>query len=161
MPVHSLEFTDYNNISVINFYSYATEDNYFATRLKSQNTSEVECLSFVLFTEARGEGDTGILAVAFVVKNRAIKWNKTICDIVKTPGEFETHIGNISINEMDTWLYILNIAHFLIEDNGYDKLQSPINDAIYFNSLDASAQKIMGKHMFIKKIGNHYFYKGK
>jgi hypothetical protein len=158
-PVPKIDL-QFNNPAVLYYYNHVDEKDYFVRGIKSAALSEIECLTFVLYGEARGESDEGILAVAFVVHNRHTKWNKTYCQVVKSPGEFEFKVSRLRGDaEKDTWWHILNIAYFLLNEDGYAKLDSPIAGAIYFNSLDADGQQVMGKGRFIKKIGHHWFYK--
>ena len=141
---------------------YHTENDYFKKGLKNKDLSDVECLAYIIYGEARGETDEGQVAVGFVVKNRAIKWNKTICEVVRQPGEFESRIFRLhGESEENAWWHSLNVAFFLIEDHGYETVKSPVDDAIYFNSLPADQQGVMGKGRFRRKIGHHYFYGSK
>lgn len=148
---------DFDNISVLAYYH--TEDTYFKKGLKNKELTDVECLAHIIYGEARGESNIGQIAVGFVVKNRAVKWNKSICEITRQPGEFEARISRLrGSTEEDAWWHALNIAFFLIEQNGYDTYKSPVGDALYFNSLPSEAQGVMGKGRFRAKIGRHYFY---
>ena len=50
---------------------------------------EIECLALTIYFEARGEDDTGKLAVGHVVMNRVMdeKFPSRICDVVRQGGE--------------------------------------------------------------------------
>lgn len=151
---------DITEPSTIQLYDHTKNKDYFRYGVKDMNITQTECLTFVIFGEARGEPDLGKVAVAFVIKNRAKKWNINYCDVVRMPGEFAFKINKLhGPNDLESWHRALNIAVFLIDGGGYDTLDSPVGNAIYFNSLSAEEQSVMGKDRFIRKIGHHYFYK--
>lgn len=154
------KYPSFDNISAL--YLYHTDAAYFRKGLRNKELTDTECLTYIVYGESRGEPDEGQVAVAFVVKNRALKWNKTICEIARQPGEFEAKVTKLyGPTDEEAWWHALNIAFFLIDEDGYAIVKSPVDDAIYFNSLPADQQFVMGKGRFRGKIGHHYFYGSK
>lgn len=151
------KYPSFNNDSAK--YLYHTDIAYFKKGINNKNLTDTECLTYIIYGESRGEPDEGQIAVAFVVKNRSVLWNKSICEIARQPGEFESKVSKLyGSTDKKFWWHALNIAYFLINENGYKTIKSPVGDAIYFNSLPADQQSIMGKGRFRGKIGHHYFY---
>lgn len=136
---------------------------YFNKNIKSNEITDVECLAFVIYGEARGEGMTGMTAVAYVVHNRLKNkrfWNQhTYCDVIKQKNQFQFRISfPHTYTAKNSWDRAVNLAYYLIIGNGFDNMKSPIGNAQYFNSLP-SQESWLGKRTFVTQIGNHYFYK--
>src|SRR5688500_17063686 len=53
------------------------------------------CLSLNVYPEARGEPDTGQLAVAYVTLNRARLKQMKVCDVVVEPHQFSWTTGGV------------------------------------------------------------------
>lgn len=53
------------------------------------------CLSLNVYHEARGEPDTGQLAVAYVTLNRARNQKMKVCDVVVEPHQFSWTTGGV------------------------------------------------------------------
>jgi hypothetical protein len=150
----------FDNIEAL--YLYHTDAQYFKKGLHNKELTDTECLTYIIYGEARGEPDDGQVAVGFVVKNRAMKWGKTLCEVARMPGEFESHVTKLyGRTDEEAWWHALNIAYFLNHEGGYATVKSPVDDAIYFNSLPADQQSVMGKGRFRGKLGHHYFYGAK
>ena len=94
------------------------------------------CLLSVVFGEAQGEPEIGKQAVAHVLVNRADRANKSVCEVSRQKGQFRPRRPppsfKFSINDAD-----------------------PTDGAMYFRNYPGS----WGKLKFVKKIGQHYFYK--
>lgn len=157
-----VKYPTFDTIESIGLYRHAFEKDYFKKGIKNPKLTDTECLAYVMYSEARGEPDIGQVAVGYVVKNRAIKWDMSLCQVAKMPGEFEVGIKKLyGPSDESSWWHTLNIAFFLNERDGYATIASPVGDAIYFNSLTADEQIVMGKGRFRARIGHHYFYGAK
>lgn len=133
---------------------------YFKAGLNAPDITDTECLAFALYSEARGEGMYGITAVAFVIHNRFDKgtFGSTYCDIIKAKGEFWTKVTMPhNVDDSNTWDKIVNLSYYLINGDGFTKIESPVGKALYFNSLPD--QSGLSKKRYIKTIGNHHFYR--
>lgn len=60
------------------------------TRTRSANTAEINCLARNIYYEARGEGVSGMRAVAHVTMNRMRSrlFRNTVCGVVHQPSQF-------------------------------------------------------------------------
>lgn len=104
---------------------------------------EMDLLQQLAMEEARGEDAKGQALVMRVVINRAIKWNKSIEEIIYATGQFSTYgIGSYVPNEAN------NEAIGMIVD-GWDESEG----ALYF-----CADGYNGKEPLFK-YGGHYFSK--
>lgn len=136
---------------------------YFKNNIKDETISDVECLAFAIYGEARGEGMLGMLAVAFVIHNRLTnieKWNyNSYCSVIKAKNQFQFNIYYPNNqNDKNRWEHAINLSNYLINQNGFATIQSPIGDAMFFNSKDDQSDWL-SRRKFITKIGSHYFYK--
>ena len=119
---------------------------------------EVQCLAENLYHEARGEGEKGKLAVAFVTMNRVrhCRWPDTVCEVVHDPYQFSwTHQG-MEINldnpiERRSWkrsqevaLEVLNRRH--------------INDMLGVTHYHATHVSPKWGKARVAQVGNHVFY---
>ena len=98
--------------------------------------SSSECISAVVWAEARGESDEGRRAVAHVIINRAIQSGKTPCAVTNERGQFKQ--GKPP-------------ASFVVSTNGRD----PTHGATYFRTKDS--RMWLGFRKYIR-IGGHTFY---
>lgn len=136
---------------------------YFKNNIHSEDITDIECLAFAMYGEARGEPRLGMTAVAFVIHNRLMnkkRWgHESYCNVVKHKGQFSFQIRKPkNEKELASWNSTLELANYLIIDEGFDKLESPVHNAMFFNSL-SSQEEWLKNRTFIIKIGNHYFYK--
>ena len=56
------------------------------------NTAEAKCLATMVYGEARGESEQGMVAVAYTAVNRAV--NKTVCGVVLAPKQYSIFNNN-------------------------------------------------------------------
>ena len=113
----------------------------------------IDYVSRAVFAEARGESNTGKIAVAWVIKNRQDISGKKISEIVK-PGQFECWRKPIPQNEEDAWHKCIKIA----ENVFYGDEEDPIDGATHFLSGNSNPTWVK-KLQFTVKIGGHRFYK--
>lgn len=77
------------------------------------NTPEIDCLTSIIFFEARGESRLGQKAAAAVAINRSKNRNKSICDVMYESKQFEftkhtqQELNLMKRREIRTW----NIIH--------------------------------------------------
>lgn len=66
---------------------------WFTAPTDAKVAAELECLALNIYFEARGESDTGKVAVGHVVMNRVSskRFPKTICGVVQQGGEIRRH----------------------------------------------------------------------
>jgi spore germination cell wall hydrolase CwlJ-like protein len=50
--------------------------------------SETDLFALCIWREASGEGHMGMLAVAWVIWNRTIRWKKTLTQVIMGPNQF-------------------------------------------------------------------------
>lgn len=104
---------------------------------------EMDLLQQLAMIEARGEDAIGQALVMRVVINRAIKWNKSIEEIIFAQGQFSTYgMGSYTPNENN------NEAIGLIVD-GWDESEG----ALYFCADGYNGKEPLFQH------GGHYFSK--
>ncbi len=118
---------------------------------------EIECLTWAVYTEARGEGRKGMIAVANVIINRSEsgKYPKDICKVVNQPYQFEgMRHAYKPIKEPHYWDQAKEVATLSF----YGLIEDTTNGALYFH-----ARYIMPSWAYVKdktlSLGNHIFYK--
>jgi spore germination cell wall hydrolase CwlJ-like protein len=136
--------------------------------------TELECLALTVYHEARGEGETGIKAVAFVIHNRVTLsrrmksqgaqkpyWGVTYCDTVYQDNQFSF----INDNKNDSVLYfhdyekILRICYDLMYNGGFLLEKSPVGKSYFFHSLEKPKDWMYHSHYdYVATLGNHHFF---
>lgn len=125
---------------------YATETDYGTT-----------CLAQVGFSEARGEGSIGMIAVMQVVLNRTkdSHWPKSICEVANQSGQFVglekwAYPRFIPHSETKSWNEAITLAELLI--GNVKHAPEACRKATYFNqsSSSESLERVcrVGKHVF-------------
>lgn len=116
------------------------------------------CLALAAYSEARGEGDAGMLAVMRVVLNRARdergRWPATICDVTAQPGQFQGVDGwpfPRVPRESSLWARALSLTDDALAGRG---LPAGCAHAMFFHRIDANLQPLASGC----RIGNHIFY---
>jgi spore germination cell wall hydrolase CwlJ-like protein len=69
----------------------------------------MDCVAETVYYEARGEGETGMRAVAHVIFNRAREQGVSPCVIVRQPGQFVRSRGRPRTSS--TWSHALRISN--------------------------------------------------
>lgn len=120
-------------------------------------TEALFCLAATIYFEARGEPETGQIAVAQVVMNRAETRNQSICDVVKSPGQFswvpsykDSKIKKDSIE----WKKAYNIATIVYDESIH--VPDLVKGAEYFKSGRKTNTFCGVDH--VVTIGRHHFY---
>lgn len=104
------------------------------------------CVAQIVYHEARGESDLGKRAVAHVVLNRANKRQKTPCQVLKEPRQFQIKLRQTYVGK--AWEHCYKIANA----PGID----PTRGAMYFKTSSSATRWNL---KFLTRIGNHLFYK--
>jgi N-acetylmuramoyl-L-alanine amidase len=115
-------------------------------------------LAINLYHEARGECLEGQIAIGHVVINRALKKGVTVKDVILKPFQFSWHNGNKfpPIGDYEALASCLNASEEIINErlSGKDLWRADH----YFNPWKVTP-KWAEKMKFIKRVGNHDFYR--
>lgn len=113
-----------------------------------------DCLTRIIYHEARGESDEGQMAVAEVVINRAKsgEFPKTICGVVRQGGQFTSTRG--AIREHAAFQEASEIATLAVEG----KTGNLSRGATYFHTPRVKPSW-SNRFVRVARIGNHIFYK--
>lgn len=122
--------------------------------------SEIECLSKIIYHEARGESLKGKKAVGMVAINRSKnpKFPSSICAVMVQPNQFSWYKRKPKIKDYSLKRKIDSIARTLYNDY-HNKKSSPnglghLRGALFFRSGSRSNSKQ------VAKVGQHRFYRG-
>lgn len=131
-----------------------------------KNDTELNILACNMYKEGRGEGDYGMMGVAFATLNRKDDKNfpHTIKKVVYQPGQFSWTFGGQSfkVYEKDRWLRAKFYARILMrlhkDHKSLYKALDYTKSATYYHATTVrpSWAKVMVKTV---KVGNHIFYK--
>ena len=154
-----------------NLISHTGKNNEIIIRAKPGEyfTWEKEALARVMYGEASGEGDDGMLAVGNVVMNRLKSpkdwWGKSIESIISHPEQFsvfenkndENYKRMMNATEQDkSFKRALEIAEELLTGKTKDNTGGATN---FFNpNISSPPWATNPKMLFLKSIGNHDFY---
>lgn len=119
--------------------------------------TEVHCLARMIYSEARGEGQKGMVAVAYVAINRAQdpKYPNTLCGVVKQPYQFEGMTKPFKPEEEPSaWKQSRDVAILTITG----MLPDITNGAKYFHTPDIFPSWAKVKER-VYLLGNHIFYR--
>ncbi len=121
------------------------------------DSSEVTCLAQNVYHEARGEGATGMVAVAAVALNRAMATGRSVCSVV-----YERNGNGCQFSwtcngrrgrearESESWRQALTVARLAMKEQGAHP--DPTRGAMYFNTCSQGSQG--------QRIGAHCFRRG-
>jgi N-acetylmuramoyl-L-alanine amidase len=116
-------------------------------------TALVACLALNVYHEARGEPLEGMYAVALVTRNRALRLNKNVCQVVHSPNQFSWTIYKPKASDPK--------AYKLAESVALDVLLGKVSD-ITAGSTFYHAKHVKPdwsrKFIYRKTIGKHKFY---
>jgi hypothetical protein len=137
----------------------AQRENANRANIRTADLSDTECLATAMYHEARGEGERGLIAVAFVIYNRVTsgRFPDNFCGVVRQPSQFSfvTDRNSDNIRNWTIYTKVLALAIDLVENGGFQRLKSPVGNALFFNSF----RKITTYNRLITTIGNHHFFK--
>lgn len=125
-----------------------------ATQYESEKQS-VQCLLTNAFYEARGEGLKGILLVSQVVINRAKRSNKTVCSVLKEPGQFSWKGRPHKYPQQFAEEFGIDLLLLL---RGETVLNKSYQDVFYFHHVKLKPK--WSRHLKVATVyRNHVFYK--
>jgi spore germination cell wall hydrolase CwlJ-like protein len=139
-----------------------------STETPHVNAKDLQCLSKVMYYEARGEGERGMVAVGHVVMNRVAdkRFPNTVCNVVKQgkyanrkPVKNKCQFSYVCdgipdvVKDKETFEKATQLAHTVLTGVS----TNPVGKSLYFHT---TAVKPKWCHTFakIKKIGRHIFY---
>lgn len=126
--------------------------------------SSLMCMALAIYMEARGEPLRGKQAVAEVVNNRSLAWDRDTCGVVFQRGQFSwtRHTKSPPKNHKDDplWAECVTIAKKYVHQDSKKAYYNPTNhvgDRLYFNSRSSVCAngKMRGKKDL--QIGGHIF----
>src|ERR1700747_235291 len=130
--------------------------------LEAQRNRQLTCLARNIYHEARGEGESGMRAVATVTLNRSKSYEfpHDLCDVVfqkfhkkcQFSWYCDKRIGQIV--DTNSWNSSIRIARESMDGKTIDIL----DDVVYYHSTKV---KPHWNKRFVVQIGNHKFYKEK
>jgi spore germination cell wall hydrolase CwlJ-like protein len=124
------------------------------------------CLSLNIYHEARGEPDTGQLAVAYVTLNRARSRNMDVCDVVVEPYQFSWTTGGVMMRAKGWTLMphrvpkepeALQKAVQIAELAMSGRVEDPTRGALFYHA-DYVWPHWRTSMTLIGAIGQHVFY---
>lgn len=126
--------------------------------------NEKVCLACNLYHEARGEADSGIIAVALVILNRvqSVKYPNSICKVVWQESQFSwTGDGKIDrIYNSDKWLNSLSIAKLMLDKKIEVRVLNIDSNVLWYHRYDIETNW-SNKLKVVAVIGNHKFFRKK
>lgn len=142
-----------------------------------EDVIDVHCIALAIYGEARGETAEGMEWVAWVVKNRSHARNLRICDVLLQHRQFEpfrkgTELRRLAMEAKQGIItfprmnnrWIQNKIH-QIADDVYNASSDPTKGATHFwapvaqKALDRNPPKWSSRLVYLRKVGNHRFYK--
>jgi N-acetylmuramoyl-L-alanine amidase len=124
------------------------------------------CLTLNIYHEARGEPDTGQLAVAYVTLNRARRKKMDVCDVVVEPYQFSWTTGGVMMRTSGWTLMphmvptdrkALDKAVQIAKLAMSQKLEDPTQGALFYHATYVSPYW-KSSMTEIAAIGQHVFY---
>ena len=122
-------------------------------------SDEANCIAVAVYHEARGESLEGQLAVAQVIKNRAMsgKYPSDWCGVVKQPWQFSfvRHGQFPSVDESsDAWRKAVGITRLAVAN----AVQSVPKDCLWYHA-NYVAPRWSNNLQRVEQIGAHIFYR--
>jgi hypothetical protein len=123
-------------------------------------SDEANCIAVAVYHEARGESLEGQLAVAQVIKNRAMsgKYPSDWCGVVKQPWQFSfvRHGQFPSVDEgSDAWRKAVGITRLAVAN----AVPSVPKDCLWYHA-NYVAPRWSNNLQRVEQIGAHIFYRG-
>jgi spore germination cell wall hydrolase CwlJ-like protein len=129
---------------------------------------ELACMTEVMYFEARGEGDEGMLAVGYVVLNRVAddRFPKTICGVVKQGKhvkgkpvrykcQFTWYCDGLPdvVTDQDSYLKATELALEILTG----KSNNPVSNSLFYHAVYVRPRWSRVFAM-VKRINKHLFY---
>lgn len=118
-------------------------------------------LAQALVYEARGEGEIGMRAVAFVILGRAKDkgWPSTINGVIEQKKQF-SYLQDMH-NQVKPTKEDFDLAYKVAYDAYFGISKTPVPGARWYHSTGIKPPKWTKKLEVVETIGNHVFYKEK
>jgi spore germination cell wall hydrolase CwlJ-like protein len=134
-----------------------------------------KCLATMVYGEARGEAERGMVAVAYTAVNRAAK--KTVCNVVLSPKQYSVFNDNPALRAAAMSLHLEPKQKNVIDKAGWDQAVKVAQDVMRKQVPDPTegathylADKVMRakgyvyprwskEYKMVVVIDNHKFYK--
>lgn len=117
------------------------------------SVEQTMCLTEAAYFESRGEGPTGMTAVAYAVRNRTVTRDRSICNVVHEPAQFSfynpRHMRHPK--EVNAWIQATFIAVYA----QLGVVENPVGNATRYNTTKMSSWT---DARVTKKVNHHYFY---
>lgn len=107
---------------------------------------QLVCIAQVVHAESRGESELGQRAIVHVILNRAKKLNKSPCEIIRQPGQFQVNFRQKFNGK--SWKKAWQVANYPGKD--------PTGGAMYFKNTKST---VRWKKKLTTVIEHHEFYK--
>lgn len=122
---------------------------------------DLNCMSDNIYYEARGEGITGMWAVANVVINRLNnhRWPKTVCQVVYQPFQFSWTGEKPQKPDSQKAHQLARLVAGEVLARRHDEGIDLTNGATSFHRFDLEKPTWSYSLLKTKTIGNHTFYK--
>jgi spore germination cell wall hydrolase CwlJ-like protein len=118
---------------------------------------QVNCLSQVIFHEARNQSQLGQRAVGTVVLNRAKQANKSICEITNSKNQFAP---SKEIKDQQSWNISYTLAQYLMSEYHSKNFFDVTYGSTYFHT--GKVRPVWSKKMeYVTQIEDHLFYREK
>ena len=158
------EETPVPSVSHMELLEKAKRENAARVSMRRAALTPTECLATAMYHEARGEGEKGMKAVAYVIYNRVKSglFPKDYCQVVLQRSQFSFTSDRNPDNIRDWVIYakVLAMAVELIQNDGFQRMASPVGSALFFNSFRSRNGWSYAKaRKFVATIGNHHFFK--
>lgn len=138
-------------------------------------SKQEKCLATMVYGEARGEEEKGMIAVAYTAVNRAA--NKTVCGVILSPKQYSIFNDNPTLRAAAVSKHLEPYQHNVIDKASWDKalkvakivinksIKDPTNGATHYlspklmKSMKYRYPKWSKQYKVAAVIGNHKFYK--
>lgn len=154
--------------SIISLFEELRPHELETKQYKPVIASELACLAEVIYFEARGEGDEGMLAVGHVVLNRASdeRFPKTICGVVKQGKHVR---GKPLRNKCQFSYYCDGIPDIVTDEDSYirstklafdilsGRSNNPVSNSLFYHATYVRPRwsKVFA---LVRRINKHLFY---
>lgn len=138
-----------------------------SSAVAKQSSSDLTCMTEMLYHEARGETVLGQLGVAQVVFNRikSKDFPPSVCGVIRqTRGkicQFSFYCERLPVREKDEYVKVKMLAMMILANNG--ATHDPTNGATYYINPHvmnkADVRRFAKGKIRVAVIGCHWFYK--
>lgn len=126
------------------------------SHMSRQTIQDLTCLARNIYHEARGSSYANQIAVAFVARNRSIRYNRSICQIIFEPNQFSWTRHRVrQPSETDAWKRAQRIAYMVMSN---DSVEDITRGATHFYEVSMRRPPPWAAHGTLRRrIGAHVF----